>query len=88
MPPEPVTFPTRRFVVTRIDNGVETNVISSTPLPNNYTTDSAVRPGVMDNARTWLAANPGAVIRIYSPSNGGNHTDGDCVWDSRTGGPL
>ena len=88
MPPEVVSSPDRRFVVTRVDNGVETNVIASTPLPNNYTTDQAVRPGVMDNARAWLAANPGVHVRIYSPSNGGPHTDGDCVWDSLTGGPL
>ena len=33
------TFPHRRFVVTRIDNGVETNVIVSTPLPVNYSSD-------------------------------------------------
>ena len=82
MAPEPVTFPTRRFVVTRIDGGVETNLIVSTPLPNNYTDDQVMRAGVMDNARTWLAANPGVVVRIYSPSNGGPHTDGDCVWIS------
>lgn len=88
MAPEPVTFPERRFVVTRLDGGVEANVISSTPLPNNFTTDSAVRPGVMANARAWLAANPGVVVFIYSPSNGGAHTDADRVWDSRTGGPL
>jgi hypothetical protein len=86
--PEPVTFPERRFVITRVDNGVETNVISSNPLPANFTTDSAVRPGVMDQVRAQIAANPDVHVRIYSPSNGGPHTDGDCVWDSLTGGPL
>lgn len=88
MAPEPVSSPTRRFVITRIDSGVETNVISSTPLTANYTTDQVVRAEYYDNAEAYLAANPGVVLRIYSPSNSGNHTDGDCVWDSRTGGPL
>ena len=37
MAPQPVTSANRRFVVTRLENGVETNVIASTPLPNNYT---------------------------------------------------
>jgi hypothetical protein len=88
MPPQPgVTFPERRFIVTRLEGGVETNVISSTPLPNNYTTDSAVRPGVMQNARDYLIANPGVYI-IYGPTNGGYWTDGDRVWDSRVSDPL
>jgi hypothetical protein len=82
------TFPERRFVITRVDGGVESNVIVSTPLPNNFTTDSAVRPGVMDNLRAQLAANPGVHFRIYSPSSGGPHTDFDLVWDSLVSGPL
>ena len=83
-----MSSPTRRFVITRIDGGVETNVIASTPLPVNFTTDQVLRAEQYANAEAYLAANPGVVIRIYSPSNIGNHTDGDCVWDSRTGGPL
>lgn len=88
-PPAGITFPTRRFVVTKVDEqtGVETVVIQSTPLANNYTTDAAVRPGLMQNARDYYAANPG-VYRIYSPSNSGYYTDGDCVWDSRVSDSL
>jgi hypothetical protein len=82
-----VTFPTRRFVVTRLEGGVETIVIQSTPLAANFTTDASVRPGLMQNARTWIAANPG-VYRIYSPCSGAYYTDGDCVWDSRVSDPL
>ena len=75
--------------MTQLDEatGVETNVISATPLPNNYTTDAAVRPGVMDNARIFIENNPGTYI-IYGPTNGGYWTDGDRVWDSRVSGPL
>lgn len=90
-PPSGINFPTRRFVVTRVDEatGAETVVIQSTALANNYTTDSGVRPGLMDNARTWLEANPG-VYRIYSPCNppAVYYTDDDCVWDSRVSDPL
>ena len=88
MPPEPVTSPTRRFVVTRIDNGVETNVIATTPLPANYTSDQVVRRQCGDNIATYLAANPGVVLRVYGPTNGGDHTDGDCIWDSRVSDPY
>jgi hypothetical protein len=90
MAPEPgVTFPHRRFIVTSLneETGVETNVISSTALPNNYTTDQALRPGVIENARNFIAENPGVYI-IYGPTNGGYWTDGDRVWDSRVSGPL
>ena len=90
MAPQPgVTFPERRFIVTQLNEatGVETNVINSTALPNNYTTDSAARPGVMDNARAFIAANPGTYI-IYGPTNGGYWTNGDRIWDSRVSGPL
>ena len=91
MAPEPgITFPTRRFVVTSLDEGtgIETTVIQSTALPSNYTTDAAVRPGAMDNARTYIAANPGVIFLIYGPTNGGYYTNGDRIWDSRVSGPL
>ena len=83
MAPEPVTFPHRRFVVTRLDAGVETTVISSTPLANNYTTDQGFRKQVFDNAKTVLDANPGVVFLVYGPTNGGDHTNADLIWDSR-----
>jgi len=82
MPPQPVSSPERRFVVTRFDNGVETNVIATTPLQANYTSDQVIRKQTYANIATYLAANPGVRLRIYSPSNGGAHTDGDCIWDS------
>lgn len=87
--PPGVTFPTRRFVATSLNEatGEETIVIQSTPLPNNFTTDASVRPGMMQNARNFIAANPG-VYRIYSPCAGAYYTDGDCVWDSRVSDPL
>lgn len=88
MAPTPVTSPERRFVATRVDAGVETNIISSTPLPNNYTSDQVIRRQSYDNVVAWLAANPGVHVRVYGPTNGGAHTDGDCIWDSTTGGPL
>jgi hypothetical protein len=89
VPPEPVSSPTRRFVVTRIDAGVETNVIASNPLGPNYTTDQVVRAQTYDNVRTWLAANPGVHLRIYSPANNGvAHTDDDCIWDSTLNSEL
>lgn len=88
-PPAGITFPTRRFVVTSLNEatGVETVVIQSTPLPTNYTTDASVRPGLMQNARDYIAANPGVYL-IYSPCNSGYYTDGDRVWDSRVCDPL
>ena len=70
MPPTPVSSPERRFVITRIDNGVEANVIASTPLPANYTTDAGVRPGV--------------AFRLYGPTDGSYWTEDDRVWDSGT----
>ena len=75
--------------MTQVDEvtGAESVVIQSTALPNNYTTDQAVRPGAMDNARTFLAANPG-IYRIYGPCSGAYYTDGDVIWDSRVSGPL
>lgn len=88
MPPQPVTSPTRRFVLTRVDGAVETNVAVSALLPANYTTDRTVRAQAYDSVAAYLAANPGVHLRLYSPSNLGNHTDGDCVWDSAVCGPL
>ena len=81
MAPEPVNQPERRFVVTRFDNGVESNVIASTPLGPNYTTDQALRAQFYGNIRDYLAANPGVRFRLYGPTNGGPHTDDDCIWD-------
>lgn len=83
MAPEPVSQPERRFVATRLDNGVETNVIASTPLSQNATTDAPLRAQQYDNARRYLADNPGVVIFVYGPTNGGPHTDDDRIWDSR-----
>jgi hypothetical protein len=83
MAPQPVTSANRRFVVTRLENGVETNVIASTPLPNNYTTDQVLRRQMYDNCRQFLIDNPGVYL-VYSPANVGNeHLDSDLVWDSR-----
>lgn len=82
MAPEVVISPERRFVITRFDAGVETNVAISTLLPINFTTDQDVRQVVYANIASIVAANPGVRFRIYSPSNGGPHTDRDCIWDS------
>lgn len=88
MPPQQVSSPDRRFVVTRIDAGVETNVIASTPLSVNYSTDKVLRVQMYDNVRAYLAANPGVHLRIYGPTSGGAHTDNDCIWDSLVSAPL
>lgn len=88
MPPTPVTSPDRRFVLTRVDGGTETNVAISSLLLNNFTTDAPVRATVYANARTLQQANPTVHYRLYGPSNGGAHTDGDCIWDSAVCGPL
>jgi hypothetical protein len=82
MAPEAVTFPHRRFVLTQTVGGVETNLIVSTPLPTNYTSDQVERKAAFDSAWAAKNAQPGVLYRIYSPSNGGPHTDGDCVWRS------
>jgi hypothetical protein len=82
MAPTPVTSPERRFVLTRLDGAVETNVAVSTLLPNNYTSDQALRATTYTNARALRQANAGVVYLLYSPSNGGPHTDGDLVWRS------
>lgn len=85
MAPQPgVTFPERKFIVTQLNEatGVETNVISSTALPNNFATDAPVRRQIYDNAKTYYAANPG-VYYVYGPTNGGYWTDADRIWDSR-----
>jgi hypothetical protein len=82
MAPEIVTFPERRFVLTQTINGVETNVISSTPLSPNYDSDQQVRDEV--RAQAWMAKNaqPGVLYKLYGPTNGGPHTDGDLIWRS------
>jgi hypothetical protein len=82
MPPTPVSSPDRRFVVTRFDNGIESNVIATTPLSSGYTSDQVIRKQTFDNIATYLANNPGIRFRIYGPTNGGDHTDDDCIWDS------
>jgi len=48
MAPEAVTFPHRRFVLTQTVAGVETNVIVSTPLASNFTTDATERLTAME----------------------------------------
>jgi hypothetical protein len=80
--PEAVTFPHRRFVLTQTIGGVETNVIISTPLPSNYSTDRVERATAMSGAWQTKNLQPGVLYKLYSPSNGGAHTDGDCVWRS------
>lgn len=82
MAPEPVNFPHRRFVVTQTIGGVETNLIVSTPLPSNYSSDQVERKTAYDAA--WAAKNmePGVLYKIYGPTNGGDHTDGDLIWRS------
>lgn len=82
MAPQPVTFPHRRFVLTQTIGGAETNVIVSTPLANNYTTDRVERATALSGAFAAKNAQPGVLYKLYSPSNGGAHTDGDCVWRS------
>ena len=83
MAPVAVSNPGRRFVLTRLDGGVETNVALSTLLPNNYTSDQAIRATTLTNAGALRVANPGVVYKLYSPSNdGGPHTDGDLIWRS------
>jgi hypothetical protein len=82
MPPEPVTFPERRFVLTQTVGGVETNVIQSTPLPNNYTSDQTVRLEARAQANQAKVLQPGILYKLYGPSNGGPHTDGDLIWRS------
>jgi hypothetical protein len=82
MAPQAVTFPDRRFVLTQTVLGVETNVMVSTPLGNKYPTDAPERLVAMNGAFAAKNAQPGVLYRLYSPSNGGAHTDGDCVWRS------
>lgn len=82
MAPEAVTFPHRRFVLTQTVGGVETNVIVSTPLPNNYTTDQTERLSARAQANEAKVLQPGVLYKLYGPSNGGAHTDGDCIWRS------
>ena len=89
MPPQAVTSPERRFVLTRVDGGgVETNVAVSTLLAPNFTTDAPVRSVVYANAASLRLANPTVHYRLYSPSPAGPHADTDCIWDSTINGPL
>ena len=87
--PPGVSFPNRRFVVTRLDAGTgeETIVIQSTALANNYTTDTSVRPGMVQNARNFIEQNPGSYL-IYGPCSGAYYADSDRIWDSRVCDPL
>ena len=84
MPPQAVTFPHRRFVLTQTVGGVETNVIISTPLANNFPTDRVERAVAMEGAFAAKNAQPGILYKLYSPSNGTNVpiSDGDCCWRS------
>ena len=82
MAPEAVTFPHRRFVLTQTVGGVETNVMVSTPLANNYATDRVERAEALSAAFEAKNAQPGVLYKLYSPTNGGAHTDGDLVWRS------
>jgi len=82
MAPQPVTNPERRFVLTRLDGGVEINVVVSTALPSNFTSDQAIRATILSTARSTKLSNSGVVYLLYSPSNGGPHTDGDLIWRS------
>lgn len=82
MPPEAVNFPHRRFVLTQTVGGVETNVIMSTPLPNNYSTDAVERLTVRAQANEAKFLQPGILYKLYGPTNGGAHTDGDLIWRS------
>lgn len=83
MPPQPgVTFPERRFIATRTDAGVETNIISTSPMSPNYTSDQLDRGQMHQNALNYIAANPGVLVKVYGPTNGGYWTDGDVIWRS------
>jgi hypothetical protein len=88
MAPEIVTSPERRFVLTQTINGVETNVIASTPLSPNYSSDQTVRKEAQQQA--WIAKNlnPDILYKLYGPTNGGPHTDDDLIWASSLGGGV
>jgi len=82
MAPQAVTFPERRFVITQTISGVETNVMQSTPLPSNYSSDQTDRYEMHAAAFQAKNAQPGVLYKIYGPTNGGPHTDGDLIWRS------
>lgn len=82
MAPEAVTFPNRRFVLTQTVGGVETNVFVSTPLANNYTSDQTTRLTARAEANQAKVLQPGVLYKLYGPTNGGAHTDGDLIWRS------
>ena len=82
MAPQAVTFPERRFVITQTINDVETNVMQSTPLNPNYNSDQTERYEILASAFQAKNAQPGVLYKIYGPTNGGPHTDGDLIWRS------
>lgn len=82
MAPEAVTFPHRRFVLTQTVGGVETNVMQTSPLPTNYDSDQAVRLEARAQANQAKVLQPGILYKLYGPTNGGAHTDGDLIWRS------
>jgi len=85
MAPQAVTFPERRFVITQTINNVETNVMQSTPLASGYTSDQTTRYEMLAAAFQAKNAQPGVLYKIYGPTNGGPHTDGDLIWRSDIG---
>jgi hypothetical protein len=80
--PQTVSNATRRFVITQTVGGVETNAWTGGLLASGFTTDRTARAAALAQAATLKAANPAILYRVYSPSNSGAHTDGDCVWRS------
>lgn len=85
-PPSGISSPTRRFVLTRLDGGVETTVAISSLLPNGFTSDQSVRAAMYETARATRLANPANVYLLYSPCAGAYYTNGDRIWDSRLNG--
>lgn len=83
MAPQPVSNPERRFVLTRLSGGVETNVAVGALLASNFATDATQRATALAGARSNKLSSPGDVFLLYGPSNGGAHTDRDRIWDSR-----
>jgi hypothetical protein len=80
--PQTVSNATRRFVITQTVGGVETNAWTGALLSSGFTTDRTARTAALAQADALKAANPAILYRVYSPSNSGAHSDGDCVWRS------